>query len=395
LLKDGCCAGAFGWTQSGEPLNIYSGATLMATGGVSQAFKWNLNPPDVSGDGYAIGYNAGAKLINMEFLQIGVGFCHPVVNIFNGYIWEGKPRLYNARGEEFLGKVLPADVTADSIMHEHRRHFPFSASGAEKYLEISLHKEICAGRGTEHDGIFADLTHMTDAYVNSLTDDCGIHHMWPIARDYIKTKGVDLLKQPVEICCFAHAINGGLLIDKNAATTIPGLYAAGETAGGPHGADRLGGNMMVTCQVFGELAGKNAAVWAMKNTMRGVNADVTPEKERVSELLHKTPDCGAMLSLLRKTTQQNLLVNRTAEGLRQVLELVAALQKECAAAPAGKEINLHNFALASMLASVKLIAGAALMRRESRGSHHREDYPWKDDGFGAPGIIEKKEENNE
>ena len=389
FIHDGRCCGAFGWTAEGEKTVINAGAVVMATGGASQAFERNLNPPDVCGDGYAMGFSAGANLINMEFMQIGVGFCHPVVNIFNAYIWEGKPSLFNALGQEFLSANLPAGLTADAVMHEHRRHFPFSSSDVGKYLEISILKEIREGRGGEHGGITADLRMMTDDYVNSLPDDCGIHHMWPIARDYLKTKGVDLLKQTVEICCFAHAINGGLLIDKNAATSIPGLFAAGETAGGPHGADRLGGNMMVTCQVFGAIAGKSAAEYNLRNQHYKTQNPSASEIEVMSGLLHKKVDTKAMFALLCKTTQQNLLVGRTEEGLKKVLDVAKSLENEFETAPAGNEIFLRNFEITSMLTSVKLMAYAALQRKESRGSHHREDYPDKDEAKAKPFVINK------
>ena len=390
FVHDGHCYGAFGWTAEGEQTIINAGAVVMATGGVSQAFERNMNPPDVCGDGYAMGYDAGANLINMEFMQIGVGFCHPIVNIFNGYIWAGLPSLYNARGEEFLSAGLPAGVSADTVMREHRGHFPFSVSDAGKYLEIAIQKEIRGGRGTRYGGITIDLRKMTDTYVNSLVDDCGIHHMWPIARDYIKSKGVDLLNQTAEVCCFAHAVNGGLLIDRNASTSVPGLYAAGEVAGGPHGADRLGGNMMVTCQVFGAIAGRNAAEFATRNAKRVTPPAPTPEIEAASELLRKELDGEVILAQLREITQRNLLVCREEEGLKKTVELVGNLRNEISAAPVGEKLSSRNFEIASMLTSIKLMATAALRREESRGSHHREDYPEKDESQSKPFVINKR-----
>ena len=106
---------------------------------------------------------------------------------------------------------------------------------------------------------------MTESHIETVKDDCGIRRMWPMALEYMRTKGVDLLKDGAEIACFAHAVNGGVKIDENAMSDVEGLFAAGECAGGPHGADRLGGNMMVTCQVFGEIAGKNAAAHALRH----------------------------------------------------------------------------------------------------------------------------------
>jgi L-aspartate oxidase len=391
LVTEGACAGAYGWTSGGKEIFLRAGAVILATGGVCQAFEKNLNPADVTGDGYALAWNAGAELVNMEFMQIGMGFSHPVVNIFNAYLWEGRPVLRNIRDEDFLGKDLPSGLTADDVMREHRRHFPFSSSDDAKYLEIAVQREIVEGRGTSRGGVKIDLRHMTDAYVASLEDDCGIHHMWPIAREHMKKRGVDLLAEAVEVCCFAHAINGGIKIDRTGSSSLPGLYAAGETAGGPHGADRLGGNMMVTCQVFGAIAGENAAAWAMHHPARSVSSSTSRRwKEEIAlshELLGKNAGAELLVDKLRKTTQRHLLVCRTEAGLRHTLETVGALEKEIMVSPRAKAFNLRNFELMSMLSSVRLIASAALRRKESRGSHHREDFPHKDENHNAPCVL--------
>jgi L-aspartate oxidase len=393
LVTEGVCVGAYGWNAEGEEILVRAGAVILATGGVCQAFKKNLNPADVTGDGYALAWNAGAELVNMEFMQIGMGFSHPVVNMFNAYLWEGRPVLRNNRDEDFLGKHLPPGLTADEVMHEHRRHFPFSSSDRAKHLEIAVQREIAGGGGTPRDGVKIDLRHMTDSYVASLKDDCGIHHMWPIARDYMKKRGVDLLAEAAEMCCFAHAINGGIKIDRTGSSSLPGLYAAGETAGGPHGADRLGGNMMVTCQVFGAIAGENAAAWAMRNPARSVSLSAFHRwKEEIAlsrELLGKNAGAELLAEKLRKTTQRNLLVCRTETGLRHTLEIVGTLEKEIMASPRANAFDLHNFELMSMLSSVRLMALAALHRKESRGSHHREDFPCRDENYNAPRVLKK------
>jgi fumarate reductase (CoM/CoB) subunit A len=375
-LDGGVCRGAFGWLsregEEPEEIRISAGAVILAAGGVCQAFERNMNPEDVSGDGYALGKAAGAEFVNMEFMQSGLGFSYPIVNMFNAYIWLGLPELTNTRGEAFLAKYLPEGMTPADVMREHRKHFPFSSSDISRYLEISVQKELLAGRGTEHGGVYADLRKMTDSYVASLPDDCGIHHMWYLARDFMKARGVDLLREVPEICCFAHAINGGLKIDEHAATTVPGLYAAGENAGGPHGADRLGGNMMVTCQVFGEIAGKAAAEWAKKSPASETIPDNTAD-DSGKELLFKRADTAGLLARLKAENQKKLLVCRREEGLRDVLENAERLQEELWAAPAGDRADLENFRLQSLITSTRLMAQAALARKSSLGSHYRED----------------------
>lgn len=399
LMDEQSCRGAWGCHADGARITVHAGAVVLATGGASQIFEKNLNPRDVAGDGYKMAFEAGAELVNMEFMQIGIGFSHPVVNIFNGYIWEGKPVLRNGNGEEFLSAGLPAGITADDVMHEHRRHFPFSTSDIAQYLEIAIHREISEGRGTTNQGVTADLRHMTDDRIAALPDDCGIHHMWPLAREHMLEKGADLLRQPVELCCFAHAINGGVRIGPDAGSTVAGLYAAGETAGGPHGADRLGGNMMVTCQVFGAIAGKSAAQYAFIQKLLPPRQGIAKRKRQIIRLLHKSIDTDACLKSLHACTQKYLLVNRTESGLQAVLRLVEELEKELECAADSNRINLENYTLCSQIFTAKIMAAAALQRKESRGSHHRADYPQKDETQKEPivisGLSTKSKKNND
>jgi L-aspartate oxidase len=386
--RDGC-GGAWGWSAKNGAVLILAGAVVVATGGASRIFERSLNPPDVAGDGYALAYEAGARLVNMEFMQIGFGFCHPIVNIFNGYIWEGYPVLRNGSGREFLSDRLPAGLTPDMVMHEHRKHFPFSSSGISKHLELAVHREIADGRHAEHGGVAADLTHMTDGYVLSKRDDCGLHHMWPIARDYMRDKGCDLTKRSAEICCYAHAINGGIKIGRDASASIPGLYAAGETAGGPHGADRLGGNMLVACQVFGEIAGKSAAARSLGKKAKDLSESDKRIIEEKTALLHKKIDAVEIVAELRKMNQKNLLLSRNEAGLRSAMEFAEEMAKAFDSAPLDDRVHIENAPLHSMLAVTMLIAGAALRREESRGSHYREDFPDRDDSLSRPFYIEK------
>lgn len=387
-IRDGTCVGAYGCADE-EMIDIHAKAVVLATGGCGQAFERNMNPSDVTGDGYSMAYHAGAELVNMEFMQIGMGFSRPVVNIFNGYIWEAKPRLYDRDGNDIFSGVLPKGLTADAVMHEHRKHFPFSSSDDSKYLEVAVQKTIQEGRGTDDRGVRADLSHITDEYVESLEDDCGIHHMWPIARDYMKSRGVDLLKDEVETACYAHAINGGVKIDRNAGSTISGLYAAGECAGGPHGADRLGGNMMVTCQVFGAIAGTSAAEYAMRQQTDHFERMDGKEMAEMKEILYKNVDRERMLRQLRKSAQDYLLVGRTESGLTRLKELASHLMEELHTAPAGKKPEPKNVDLYHMLTTIGIMAHSALERKESRGSHHRADYPRRDENYGKPIIIQK------
>ena len=386
-VRDGRCCGAWAIKTDRTFVHISAGAVVIASGGATQVFTRNLNPKDVSGDGYALAYDAGAELINMEFMQSGIGFSHPIVNMFNGYIWAAHPKLHNNVNEQFLGKYLPKGMTQEHVMDEHRRHFPFSSSDDSKYLEVGIQKEIRAGGGSPNRGIYADLRHLTDDYIRSINDDCGLHHMWYIARDYMREKGVDLNSQIVEIAVFAHAISGGVNIDESASSTLPGLYAAGEAAGGPHGADRLGGNMMVTCQVFGKIAGENAAKWAAQNKA-ATYSNMQPS-EKIMQVLHKRLDNEILIKELQEINQNNLLVCRSEESLSRVLQFTEDAAHELETAKTQDGIDTDNFRLYAMLLSSRLMAKAALQRKESRGSHFREDYPQKDSLESEPAVQKR------
>ena len=131
LIQDGCCVGAYGYTH-GEMVYISAKAVILATGGCGQAFERNMNPPDVTGDGYAMAYLAGAELVNMEYLQIGMGFSKPVVNIFNGYIWEARPKLWDKDGQDILSEK-EADAEAKACGRMQSQNDGAGASFLQKH----------------------------------------------------------------------------------------------------------------------------------------------------------------------------------------------------------------------------------------------------------------------
>ena len=390
ITRENECCGAILVESSGEICIVYAKAVIIATGGAGQVFANNLNPVDVTGDGYALGYEAGAKLINMEFMQSGIGICYPKVSMINAYLWSGMPRLTNREGKDFLSFGIPEGMSVEHVMESHANHFPFSCSDDSYFIETLVQKELLEGRGSDHGGIYMDMTHMTDEYVAAVQETSGLKKMWPIAREYYESIGIHVLQKPVEITCYAHAINGGLLIDEQACTTISGLFAAGETAGGPHGANRLGGNMMLTCQIYGEIAGKSAANRAksMSAYIEITKKDLDSRVKTIENRLYKKTNYRALLSGLQNKAQRYLLVRRDEEGLNMVIECADHITSEIYAAPGNEVSNIHNLELLNLCTAAKLMAVAAKERRESRGAHYRADYPQKNgDIYGRPQVI--------
>ena len=385
-VHDGVCAGALGLDEKDELTLFEAKAVVMAAGGMVRIFKHNVNPPDVTGDGYAIAHRAGVKQCNLEFMQSGVGYMYPKIGAFFCYVWAGLPNLYNGNGEKFLQNYLPQGITEKDVMLQHSHHFPFSTRDISKYIDIAVQKEIAEGRGTKHGGIVIDFKHFTPEYVSSINYD--MKNMWPRTLEFYRNIGMDFLKDEIELAIFGHAVNGGIKIDKAAQSSMPGLYAAGEVAAGSHGADRLGGAMLLTSQVFGKIAGENAADFAKRQAgVRLEEAEVLAQAEPVLEVLHKTLPIAAYTKELQESASRNLLLCKSEASLNRMLETLDRLEGEIAASPSCDKISREALALSNELLSARLMTSAARERKESRGSHYREDYPELDPRFERPIFV--------
>ena len=211
----------------------------------------------------------------------------------------------------------------------------------------------------------------------------------------IKALSSDLRKEFIEINVSFHCSNGGLRIDENGQTTIPGLYAVGENAAGPHGADRLGGAMMTLSQVFGAIAGKHAA-----ESAREMEGPLSVESELVSHHLTRIDNLKKsqgqrkpqeLMSTLKKSAWDNLLVVRSHESLTRFLEELRDIGDERQHLAVGNTADLVNaLELNSLLQMGEIIARTSLMRTESRGSHYRDDFPERDDAKWLKSIVVRK-----
>jgi succinate dehydrogenase/fumarate reductase flavoprotein subunit len=382
LVQNGSCVGAVGIDAKGLPVVFQSKAVVLGCGGAGRLFKYTLTPKDITGDGYALGLRAGAELVNMEFMQVVLGTVKPTQNQFNTFLWCTRPRLLNASGENFLDYHLPSDVTAEQCMDAKSRHFPFSTCDHSRYIEIAVQKETLKSDQADQAGVFIDLTGITDEVVAGLPPNSPLPKVWPIVKEFMTKRGFSIDTEPVPVACFAHAINGGLKINTDGQSTLPGLYAAGEVAGGPHGADRLGGNMLVTCQVYGARAGRAAAKKASQID------HATFDQTQVAAILDKIESCKQQQGTLKaqqlrehlqETMWRNVLVVRNKVKLENVLGDVAALRSRLPKIKINGINDLRSLLeLGNLLDVGEAIITAALHRTESRGSHYREDYPVQD-----------------
>ena len=384
LLKfDGSCVGAIAMDEeTGELRAFRAGAVILGTGGAVQLYKHNLHPSCVTGDGYAVAYRAGAELLNLEFPQVFLGTVYPTTNNLANWVWGEKVRVYNARNEEFLEKYLPRGASLAEAREQAQKHGPFSTRDSlSRYLYTSLLKEVMAGRGTIHDGVYMDLT------------AAGIRA--PIERDlWLRYRGIEWDREAFEVDVFAMCSNGGLRVDHHAQSTIPGLFAAGECVGGINGADRHGGSMMGASQVFAARAGVYAARLGTKSKRAPIPREaIEVEEQKISEI--RAGRGRSEPREIRKNLQllawNHLLVVRNRAGLENFLGGIEGLRKDKFpdmkigdAKGVIEAIELQNLLLVG-----EMIAKAALTRTESRGGHYREDCPERDDAKWMKSIVIK------
>jgi fumarate reductase (CoM/CoB) subunit A len=384
LVQDGECVGAMGVDElNGDIVVIKAGAAVIGTGGDADLFMINLNPPCITGDGYAMGYEAGAELMNLEFKQIFLGSVYPTKNM----ITNGLPphvKLTNARGEEFLQNYLPEGISVEECLAQRQLHNPFSTRDPlSKYVDIAIMGEVKSGRGTKHHGIYLDRR---DSRIPPL----------PILRnEFWLYRGIDFDRDLVEVGVCHHSSLGGFRIDENAETTVPHLYAAGEAAAGPHGVDRIGGHMLLASQVFGARAGRHAA----KQPRRKKHIDIDnrvlgTSEERIIALRDKKGDQkpGEVKRKLQESAYYNLLVVRSEESLARFLSDVTGIRKELVPrlSVASPQELIEALDLQNLLLLAEVEANVCLERRESRGSHYREDFPNQDDKNWLRSVIVKK-----
>lgn len=384
LKRDGKIAGARGLDlERGEELRINAPSVVIATGGTGQLYPTTSNPVQCTGDGIALAYRAGAKTMNMEQVQFYPS-CMVYPPSLRGFILgiQEYAKLYNEQDERFMTRYEPDKLE----------------STTRDRLARAIRAEIDAGRGSEHGGVYLDATHLSEGEYRSF------QHEMEIAAE----RGFDLRERRVEVAPSAHYFMGGVEIDRNGETNVPGLFAAGEASAGVQGGNRLSGNSLAGITVFGARAGESAARYA-----REVKKTIEPDKdyEDHSKLLDHT---GGSLTpeeakdKLRDFMKNGAGVTRSEEGITGSLEGMLELKSSL---PGRVRIEgsslLHNYSIASylelknMLTVGELVLRSAKVRKESLGAHYRQDYPeLKESGTrqcieifkGSGGLeIEKRE----
>ena len=408
LLTDGDrVVGAFAFDRDRGTFKVFHAkAVVLATGGVGKAFRITSNSWEYTGDGHALAYRAGAALIDMEFVQFhptGMVWPPSVAGILvtEGVRGEGGV-LRNSRGERFMfGDIPPLyrNSTADS--EEEGWRYTQGDKDARRPPELltrdhvarCIVREIKEGRGSPHGGVFLDI-----AWIKERLPNAAEHIKRKLPSMYHQFKelaGIDITEQPMEVGPTTHYVMGGVRVDADSQMSdVTGLFAAGECAGGLHGANRLGGNSLSDLLVFGKRAGEHAARFARENAGGQISADQVAEVARVAlEPFDRGVDAEsaenpfAIQHDLQDLMQEQVGIVRNERDLQDALEAIDRLRDRTGrvAVSGNREYNpgWHTaLDLRNLLTFSEVIARAALERQESRGAHTRLDFPDKDETYG-------------
>ena len=404
LKESGKIAGAYGyWRESGSEVLFEAPAVIIATGGVGKTFKITSNSWEGTGDGHALALKAGANLVDMEFLQF-----HPT-----GMVWPPSVRgilvtesvrgeggiLTNNKGERFMFKYIPdvfKDKYADNeeeadrwyVDQDNNRRPPELLPRDE--VARAINTEVKSGRGTEHGGVFLDVSKRISAEIIKKR----LPSMW---HQFYELAGVDITKEAMEVGPTCHYVMGGVEVepDTAAAVGVPGLFAAGEVAGGMHGSNRLGGNSLSDLLVFGRRAGMGAAAFVKQNSTASVSdATVAAAAARIEAPFARTggENSYSLHAELQEVTHNLVGIIRTGTELKEAIEKIAEIRKRSAnvAVSGGRKFNpgFHlAFDLDNMLLVAESTAKSAISREESRGGHTRDDFPGMDSGWRQSNHI--------
>ena len=405
LLTDeaGAVNGAFGyWRESGRFITWQSPSVVLATGGIGKSYKVTSNSWEYTGDGHSLALQAGATLVNMEFVQF-----HPT-----GMVWPPSVRgilvtesvrgdggvLKNKNGNRFMFDYIPdyfrketaeTEEEADRwyVDKQNNRRPPELLPRDE--VARAINSEVKAGRGSPHGGVFLDIASRHDAeYIRKRLPS--MYHQFKELAE------VDITAEPMEVGPTCHYVMGGVEVDpETAAAVVPGLYAAGEVAGGMHGSNRLGGNSLSDLLVFGRRAGAAAAARASSHGVGPLREDDIAEAAAAA-LAPFEREGGENPYTIHQELQvaMNELVGiiRTAAEVEQALVRIEELKVRAQALTVeghrqynpGWHLALD---LPHMLRVSECIAKAALEREESRGGHTRDDFPGPRDEWGALNVI--------
>jgi succinate dehydrogenase / fumarate reductase flavoprotein subunit len=405
LLKDGGrCVGAFAYDRERGRFQIFHAkAVVLATGGIGRAFQVTSNSWEYTGDGHALAYQAGAALLDMEFVQFHpTGMVWPPsvkgILVTEGVRGEGGV-LRNKEGRRFMFDDIPANYKSQTAENEEEGwRYTQGDKNARRPPELltrdhvarCINREVKAGRGSPHGGVFLDI-----AWIKEKLPNAAEHIKKKLPSMYHQFKqlaDIDITQVPMEVGPTTHYMMGGVQVDaESQMSTVAGLFAAGECGAGLHGANRLGGNSLSDLLVFGKRAGEFAAKFAKQTGAGGIPMDQVDAAGKKALGPFERGAAGenpfAIQHELQSFMQDLVGIVRREDEMQQALEKIAKLKLRAAKAGITGNREYNNgwhtaMDLDNLLTVSEIVTRAALERKESRGAQFRDDYPEKSEEWG-------------
>jgi succinate dehydrogenase / fumarate reductase flavoprotein subunit len=402
LLKDGDrVVGAFGYDREKGRFRVYTArAVVLASGGIGRAFKVTSNSWEYTGDGHALAYRAGAELMDMEFVQF-----HPT-----GMVWPPSVRgilvtegvrgeggvLRNSEGKRFMFEDIP-ELYKSSTADDEEEGWKYTQGDKESrrppelltrdHVARCIVRELREGRGSPHGGVFLDIAWIKERLPN------GAEHIKKklpsMYHQFKQLAGIDITQEPMEVGPTTHYVMGGIRVEADSQmSTVPGLFAAGECAAGLHGANRLGGNSLSDLLVFGQRAGQHAAAYAKEQTGASINSDQVEAAARLAlePFEREGSDAEGPYQVqfdLQDMMQAQVGIVRSQAEIQKALDAFGQLYERAGrvGVQGNREYNAgwHTaLDLRNLLMVAEAVAKSAILRKESRGAHFREDFLEKD-----------------
>ncbi|HZI99802.1 MAG TPA: fumarate reductase/succinate dehydrogenase flavoprotein subunit [Gemmatimonadaceae bacterium] len=416
LFKDGDrISGALAYDRERGRFRLFEAkAIVLATGGIGRAFHVTSNSWEYTGDGQSLAYRAGAALQDMEFVQF-----HPT-----GMVWPPSVRgilvtegvrgeggiLVNSEGRRFMFHDIPDNYRSQTADNEEEGwRYVQGDKNARRPPELltrdhvarCIMREVREGRGSPHGGVFLDI-----AWIKSKISNAPEHIKKKLPSMYHQFKqlaDIDITTTPMEVGPTTHYVMGGISVDGDTQmSTVPGLFAAGESAAGLHGANRLGGNSLSDLLVFGKLAGEHAAQYAASVSASTIPADAVDNASRQAlEPFERDSAGGAhegayqVQYALQEMMQELVGIVRREGEMTQALEGLNGLRQRAArvSVAGNREYNpgWHTaLDLQNLLTVAEAVTRSALERKESRGGHFRDDYPEKDPAYATFNTLVRR-----
>ncbi|WP_405267338.1 fumarate reductase (CoM/CoB) subunit TfrA [Methanobrevibacter sp.] len=375
ITQDNQVIGATGLDLKDSSLIYFKAkSVILASGGAGQLYPVTSNTFQKNGDGYAIAYRAGANLVDMEQIQFHpTGMVAPEskkgVLVTEAVRAEGG-KLINKDGERFMSKYAPEKMEL----------------ATRDVVARSIYQEIIEGRGTESGGVYLDISHLDDDYIDEKLETMVLQ---------FENVGVDIKHGPIEVAPTAHHFMGGLKINTDASTSLKNLFGAGEVCGGVHGANRLGGNALADTQVFGKIAGESASEAAKASELKTNEEQVKDEASRIEGLIKKgTIKPQDFKNNIKNLMWEKVAIVRDEKTLNEALGQLQEMQKDLENLDVSDK-KQYNTDLVTALEVINMVeiciltVKSAILRRESRGAHFRSDFPETKDEWKKSIVMGK------